>query len=279
MFVSVVEQSQNFGSDARGRRTGSRTFRVSGVAPSSLVENPSIHGLPAPGTQWENMTADSIVVSTSPTPTTAYDATVNYSDNGQFRFPENRDETDSGYQSWSGGTADETTNLPYYSRVQVTIPFVGPSDQWVLREQPILEQRERFTRRVVVDAADLQAALNGLRSQANTVHTIYGRTYLFTGGTYMERDGGAFEFDYNWESDPGTPFDFDTASNPDVAMPGPFSVDGSQWNPALGAAYFRPPYSFVVPAERSSLAFMAIIRYAVVPGGYTQLVGAGIPPP
>jgi hypothetical protein len=282
--VAVVEVSQNLGSDARGRRTGSRTYRVYGVAPAALRSNPSAHGMPAPGSQWEDMTADSLTIATSPTASTAYEATLNYSDNGQFRFPENRDETAETFATSSGGTFDETVDLPLYERRTITVPTL-PGDpaiggyRWVAVKKPITEKRTRYIRRVIVSSVDLAGAIAAFEGQVNNLHTIGGRRYLFIGATFSERDAGVFDFEYTWESDKGTPFPDGAASFAEgPAFPGPYTEFGDPWTPAEGpTAYARPPYSAVEPADNLALTFTTYIRYPDVPNGYQQLVNVGLP--
>lgn len=256
-----------------------------GVEPSALVDNPAVHGMPSYGSVWDGMILDSIDVATSPEPTTAYDATANYSNNGQWRLPENRDETAPEFRTWQGGTSSETITLPIYERRIITAPTVPgePVQQgevWGKAERQITETRQRLTRRVVVASADFSAAVAALNQQTQNVHVFNGTQYLFLGGTFYENDATSFTFEYNWISDPGTPYDFDAAGLPDVALPGPFNADGTDWDQVGGdpnSAYARPPFSFIVPTDPTQFGFAAILQYPVVPAGYQQLVNVGIP--
>jgi hypothetical protein len=285
--VPVTEVSQNHAVDSRGRRSGNRTYRVSGVAPAALRENPSTYGLPSPGSTWEGMTADSITISTAPVASTAYDASVNYSDNGAWRFPERRDESAGDFATESGGTYSEELMLPMYWRVVYESPPPVPGNPpietiaWQPIEKPISENRERFVRRVTVQGIDLGAAKAGFRSQLNKIHTIGGRNYLFVGATYSERDAGVFDFEYSWEYDPGTPYPDGAGSFAfGPALPGPYIASGAPWTPGGGPDQFcRSPYHAIEIGERATFGFTHYRRYPIEANGYLQLVNVGIPPP
>lgn len=148
------------------------------------------------------------------------------------------------FKSWSMSYSRVIQNIPYairdprqfrYQQGNGTVKIVT---SYPVRQNYHPEYRKKYIRRLRILAYNASTMDAIISQQANSLHRIYQRWYLFTTGDIVEAARNTWDVSYVWEYDTGTDDVFvDTA---DVAWPHfPAPIWMQMPN---GTFYARPPF-------------------------------------
>lgn len=254
--------TQQVTKDVDDKRRGIRTYRVWDYARTQILADPTAilndtgQGLPGYNSPWEGMTLDTYQVTPAGN---IYDVAGLYSNDRRFRLPAGPPRL---HRSFTGSFATENVPIPFakwsttkvVTLVQNGTPLTQDVHGWVFDEQGVEHKFERIGQQVYLDAATVDLALEAIANQANKVHFIRGRYYLFEPGDYAEETDGKWRMQYNWTRDPGTPEILAIGSDvgpPPSSVP-VFPVGNIEWPRGSGRFYSRPPFmKLVIVPNRS----------------------------
>lgn len=187
------------------------------------------------------------------------------------------------FKSWSLSYFRIVQEIPYAIRDTRTHRYVDNNvikfiTSYPVANNPIYESRMKFIRRVRVTNFQVNQ-WEAIAAQANKLHKIYTRWYLFTIGDIVELSRNTWDATYTFEYDPGTPNIFlNTASDPDISLPWSNQALNAMYP---GVLYCRPPFHrFLTIPQYSTLTnspswpvFRPILDFELNQTGHLTLPG------
>lgn len=193
---------------------------------------------------------------------------------------------DPNFESWSLSYSRVSQELPYAIRDQRTSRYTAAGGvtqfqtSYPVTAHSWWETRKKYVRRLRIRGFNANTMDLIISRNANTLHRIYGRWYLFLVGDVIEVAVNTWDVSYTWEYDPGSPDVFvDTADLVFSHIVPPAWLNDPIYYPA--DTWARPPYHQVgtIPVYNATThapfwpEFHAECPYLLNATGYQSLPG------
>lgn len=210
MAIEVREliESRSTGKEP-GRDTTTRIFQVSPVTAELALD---VAGVPVldEALPWDDEQACvSLVADYWPGSYMVARVVAQYSSDGGTTWGGNNP-SDPNFKSWTLSYGRVAQQIPYAVKDVRTFHYSSNgvekfTTSYPVKEVNFWEARKKYIRRLRIRSFTADVMDQIISRQANKLHKIYGRWYLFVVGDVVEVSKNTWDVSYTWEYDPGTP--------------------------------------------------------------------------